>query len=168
MLRHVKSWGSAALLVALGLTVGVSMPRPARPVRPAADTRGHDLMDAVAAVQRRSPRFLISEPLPETRWVHTGTVYLCRRPKTTQETDTLNKFRFGDPRWAGVLCFQGTADPSLLVTWQWSGGGAYLDYGTFVVGGDPRELGEVRAILESEGFPLAPRPSAAGAIATPR
>ena len=151
MIRRGIHWGPAALVFALGLTAGIALPQP----RPAASARSYDLMDAVAAVQRRSPRFLVSEPIPETTWVRTGTVYLCRRPRTAHEADTLSKFRLGDPRWAGVLCFQGTADPSFHVTWQWADGETYLNYGTFVVGGDPGELDEVRAILASEGFPPA-------------
>lgn len=151
MLRRGKAWGSAALLFALGLAVGVVLPWPARPE---AGGRNYDLLDAVAAVQRRSPRFLVSEPLPETTWARTGTVYLCRQPRTVQEAETLNKFRLGDPRWAGVLCFQGAAD--LPITWPWADGDTFLNYGTFAVVGDPGELGEVRAILESEGFPSAP------------
>ena len=59
-----------------------------------------------------------------------------------------------DPRWAGVVCFKGTADRHpAYVPWVAEGGDRCLDYGRFAVFGDPDMLREVRATLAAEGFP---------------
>jgi hypothetical protein len=58
-----------------------------------------------------------------------------------------------DPRWAGVVCFKGTADPHQFdVPWVSEGGGRCLYFGAFAVFGDPEMLREVEAILAAEGF----------------
>jgi hypothetical protein len=152
MLQPLKFRVTLALVCVLAVAAGYALPRPAR--------RGGDLLDAVAAVQRRSPRFLISEPVPPANLVRTGALYLCRTPRTAQDVDGLSKHPSRpDPRWAGVVCFKGTADPDQLdVPWVSDGGDRCLDYGTFAVFGDPEMLREVRAILAAEGFQLARDP----------
>jgi hypothetical protein len=118
------------------------------------------MLDAVAAVQRRSPRFLVSEPMPTANWVRSGTLYLCRTARTAVEVDGLSKHpQLPDPNWAGVVCFKGTADPSQFdIPWVSEGGDRCLKYGVFAIFGDPEVLQEVRAILEAEGFQSAPHP----------
>jgi hypothetical protein len=71
--------------------------------------------------------------------------------------DSLNKYpRHPDPRWAGVVCFRGTADPRLHCFPAAAGDSHHcLDYGAFVVFGDPELLEEVQAILAAEGFSAA-------------
>jgi hypothetical protein len=120
-------------------------------------------MDAIAAVQRRSPRFLISEhpgvrvtgPIAPANWLQTGAIYLCRTPRTIQDVDGLSKYPDRpDPRWAGIVCFRGTADPrQAYVPWLAEGGDHCLHYGAFAVYGDPEVLDEVRVILAAAGFP---------------
>lgn len=145
MSQHFKSWASLVLAAVLGLAAGYGLPRPGR---------GGDMLDAVAAVQRRSPRFLVSEPRPPANWVQTGALYLCRTPRTPEDVESLSKdpARPG-PRWSGVVCFKGIADPrQLYVPWVSEGGDRCIDYGDFAVFGDPDVLQEVRAILANEGF----------------
>jgi hypothetical protein len=148
MSAYFKSWSTLALVLLLTLAAGYNLPRPAR--------RGGDLLDAVVAVQRHSPRFLVSEPTPPANWVKTGALYLCRRPRTAEEMDALSKYPGRpDSRWLGVVCFKGTSDPHQLdVPWVSEGGNRCLHYGTFVVFGDAEMLEEVRIILTGEGFQL--------------
>jgi hypothetical protein len=144
MAQYFKPWGAPALVL-LALAAGYALPRPGR---------GGDMLDAVAAVQRRAPRFLISEPLPTANWAQIGTLYLCREAMTAGEADSLSKYpRHPDPRWAGVVCFRGTGDPGHFC-FPGAAGGSHrcLDYGAFVVFGDPEMLEEVQAILAAEGF----------------
>jgi hypothetical protein len=112
------------------------------------------MMDAVAAVQRHSPRFMISEPRPCADWVHSGALYLCRKPRTVADVEGLSKDpERADACWAGVICFRGTPNTrQLLVPWVATGGDRCLDYGDFAVFGDRDLLREVRAILANEGF----------------
>src|SRR5262245_45534029 len=147
MSRPFKYWVALALVSGLALAAGYALPRPGRP--------GGDLLDAVAAVQRRSPRFLVSEPRPGANWARAGALYLCRTPRTAADVDGLGKQPGRpDPRWAGVVCFHGTVDPHRLHhPWLAEGGERCLHYGRFAVFGDPEELREVRAILAAEGFP---------------
>jgi hypothetical protein len=146
MLQRLKLSIALALVAFLALAAGYALPRPGR--------RGGDMMDAVAAVQRRSPRFLISEPNPAGNWVQIGAVYLCRAPRTAADVDGLIKDRWGhDPHWTGVICFQGTADPNQVAgPWAAEGGDCCLDYGAFAVFGDPEMLQEVQRILAAAGF----------------
>lgn len=145
MSLHLKSWPALVTVSALALAVGYSLPRPGR--------RGGDLLDAVAAVQWRSPRFLVSEPAPPGNWVRTGTFYLCRTARTAEELDGMSRYpRRAGPRWAGVVCFKGTAAPGHYVPWVAEEADHCLRYGAFAVFGDPEELREVGAILAAEGF----------------
>jgi hypothetical protein len=118
------------------------------------------MLDAIAAVQRRLPRFLISEPKPSGNWMRTGALYLCRAPKTAAELDGLSKYPWcSDPRWAGVVCFRGTRDSThLYIPWVTEGGEQCLDYGDFAVFGDRDMVQEVRAILAEKGFQLGRAP----------
>ena len=54
MSQPLKSWVALTLVCVLALATGFVLRRPPR--------RGGDLLDAAAAVQRRAPRFLVSEP----------------------------------------------------------------------------------------------------------
>jgi hypothetical protein len=145
-LREKLSWCLAGLL-ALAAVYGWNASR--QPGR-----RGGDMLDAVAAVQRRSPRFLVSEPVPRANWARGGALYLCRTPRTAAEVDDLGKQPSRpDPSWAGVVCFKGTGDPHELdFPWVSEGGDRCLLYPEFAVFGDPEMLNEVRAILSAEGF----------------
>jgi hypothetical protein len=149
MSPYLKSWSALAVISLLALAAGYNLPRPGR--------QGGDMLDAVMAVQRRSPRFLISEPTPPANWVQTGALYLCRKPRTAADLDGLSQHPCRpDPRWAGVVCFRGTADPHQLdVPWVSAGGDGCLHYGAFAVFGDPEVLQDMRAILAAEGFQLA-------------
>lgn len=146
MVPSMKSWGFLGLSMALALAVGYLLPRP---------MRNHgDLLDAVAAIQRSSPHFLMSERLPPTNWVQAGILYLCTRPRSAEELDSLPKHaKAADPRWKGVVCFRGTSDPRPpYLPWVSEGGDGCLDYGQFTVYGDPQLLQEVRTILAAAGF----------------
>jgi len=152
-----RSWAPVALISVVALTAGYTLPRPAgrgadRPSAPAAG-RG-DMLDAVAIVQRRSPRFLVSEPMPSGNWTLAGALYLCRTPRTAADVDGLSKHPSRpDPQWAGVVCFHGTADPNrIAIPWVSDGGDRCLRYGRFAVFGDPELLAEVRAALAAEGI----------------
>jgi hypothetical protein len=145
MSQYFKPWGALVLAVILALAAGYALSRLGR---------GGDMLDAVAAVQRRSPRFLISEPLPTASWAQSGSLYLCRTARTAGEVDSLSKYPSRpDARWAGVVCFRGTADPCQGCLFGVAGGShRCLDYGTFWVFGDAELLEEVQAILLAEGF----------------
>jgi hypothetical protein len=151
MARPQKSYVLLAVVSVLALLAGYALPRP---------TRQGDLLDAVAAVQRRAPHFLISEPRPPAHWVQSGALYLCRTARTAAEVDGLSKVpECPDPGWSGVVCFKGMTDPQQLeVPWVSRGGDRCLDYGAFAVFGDPTLLQEVRAILDDEGFQPARTP----------
>jgi hypothetical protein len=146
MPQHHKSWVHLVLVSAVGLATGYILPRPSR--------RGGDMLDAVAAVQRRAPRFVISEPAPGGTWARTGELYLCLSPKTVDQVDGLSKYPGrADHRWAGVVCFRGTADPNArYVPWVSEKGKHRHLYGRFAVFGDPEEMRKVQAILAEEGF----------------
>ncbi len=145
--REKVSWCLSGLLaVAAVAGWGYAPQRPGQP--------GGDMLDAVAAVQRRAPRFLISEPVPLANWARGGALYLCRAPRTAADVDGLGKQpSLPDPRWAGVVCFRGTDDPSVFdVPWVSEGGDRCLRYPNFAVFGDPDMLKEVQALLAAEGF----------------
>jgi hypothetical protein len=86
--------------------------------------------------------------------VRTGTLYLCRTPRAAEDLDVMSRYPpRGDPRWAGVVCFTGTADPRRhYVPWVTEEADHCLRYGAFAVFGDPEVLREVGAILAAEGF----------------
>ena len=144
----LRSKACTPLILLAALACGYALPRPAR--------HNGDLLEAVAAVQRHSPRFLISEPAPTLAWARSGSVYLCRNPKTAQEIESLSKDpRRYDPRWEGVVCFRGKLDPQQpYVPWICDGGPRCLDGGAFAVYGDPQLLHEIREILAAQGCPL--------------
>lgn len=147
--QYLKPWLLAAVVAVFALAAGYVLPRP---------SRSGDMLDAVAAVQRHSPRFLVSEPMPPANWTKSGALFLCRTSRTAEELDGLNKHpTHADSRWAGILCFKATIDPDQhYVPWvadhpsNW-----WLDYGEFVVFGDADMLQEVRTILADAGFRLA-------------
>jgi hypothetical protein len=146
MSEQLKSRGLLVVVAALSLALGLALPRPGR--------RPGDMLDAVAAVQRRSPLFLISEPMPHNGWARGGALYLCRTPRTADDLETLGKHPWSrGPGWAGVVCFKGTADRSITyVPGVSDGGDRCLVYSTFAVYGDPELLEEVRALLAAEGL----------------
>lgn len=150
MARDVKNWFPLTLASVVALAVGYVLPRSPRP---------GDMLDAIAAVQRRSPYFLVSEPMPPANWARTGAVYLCRSPRTAADLDLLNTVpRLPDDRWTGVVCFRGTAEPrQVYVRWASEGSDRCLDYGTFAVFGDPDLLEEVQPLLADAGFQAKPR-----------
>jgi len=116
------------------------------------------MLDAVALVQRRSPYFLVSEPLPPPGWARRGALYLCRAVRAAEDLDRLSR-RPGRPAsgWAGVVCFQGTAGPrGSYIPRVSDGGEGCLHYGAFAVYGDPELLGEVRAALAADSIRPAP------------
>jgi hypothetical protein len=144
MSHYLKSSAPLALVFLVALSVGYALPR----------SRDGDMMDAVAAVQRRSPWFLVSQPHPPANWVRRGAIYLCRTPRTAIEMDALSKYPWRpDPRWSGVVCFKGTVDPLRYYDgWLSEGGDHCLNYGVFAVFGDPEAVEEMQAILAAEGF----------------
>jgi hypothetical protein len=152
MPSSLKSRALLLLVSLLSLAAGLALPRAGR--------RPGDMLDAAAAVQRRAPLFLISEPLPHAGWAKGGALYLCRTAKTADDVEKLGKRPPGQgPGWAGVVCFKGTADPDIgYVPGVSDGGDRCLAYGPFAVYGDPELLEEVRAILAAEGY----RPSSGG------
>lgn len=128
----------------VALAVGYALPR---------SRNGGDLLDAVAAVQRQSPRFLVSEPCPPAEWARIGAVYLCRSPRTAEQVDELSKYSRDDGGWDGIVCFKGTLDPRRgYDPWLSEGGSQCVKYPSFAVFGDPRCLDEVCAILAAAGF----------------
>jgi hypothetical protein len=113
-----------------------------------------DMLDAVAAVQRRSPLFLTTERGCSRRWVTEGGIYLSRTSKTPDDVEDLRKDpRYYDNRWHGVVYFKAYADRDRVSFSFMSGAGdRLLDYGDFVVYGDPELVQEVRSVLTSAGF----------------
>src|SRR5262249_47221956 len=138
--------GPLVLVAVLALAAGYALPRPAR--------RGGGMMDAVAAEQRGAPPFLVRGPPPPAHWGQGGAPSLGRRGKAAPEMETPSHDpRRPGARWAGVVCFKGTAAPRQHYgLWVVAGGDRCLDYGNFAVFGDPELLQEVRTILAAEGF----------------
>jgi hypothetical protein len=153
MYQHLKLPVPLILVSLIALATGYALPRR--------DRRGGDMLDAVMAVQRQAPLFLISDPMPAANWARTGALYLCRTSRTVEEMEGLRRFPGrSDPRWDGVVCFKGTADlhqAYLYIPWVSEGGDHCIFYGTFAVFGDPKLLAKIRTILASKGFqPLTP------------
>ena len=144
MQQHLKSLAPLVLVFVLAFGSGYILPRQAQ----------GDMMHAVAAVQRHSPWFLISEPVPMANWARSGSIYLCRTSRTAAEMEDLPKDpRKADARWDGVLCFKGTVDPGRVQDpWVFEGGDRCLRYDVFAVFGDRDALAKVRVILAAEGF----------------
>ncbi len=146
MSSQMKSSIRWSLLALVALALGYALPRPQR--------RGADLLDAAAAVQRRAPLFLVSESEPSAGWVRQGSLYLCRSARGLAEIAALkhNPWRRGS-RWAGIVCFRGTVDPSLAYDpWLSEADACCLHYGTFALYGDPNLVREIQSILALEGF----------------
>lgn len=146
MSQQRRSWWLLAAVSMVALVAGHVLSRR--------ESSGGDMLDAVAAVQRRSPQFLISEPRPPANWVRTGALYLSRTPRTAEEMEALSRDpNRNDPAWTGVVCFKGLSDPHQVYTpWVSEGGDRCLDYGEFAVFGDPKMLQEIRTILTARGF----------------
>src|SRR5262249_12621727 len=107
MSHHFKPPAAIVLGCVLALATGYFLPWPGSGDRA--------MLGAVAAVQGRSPGFLVSEPVPPANWARGGALYLCRRPRTAREVDALGKDPWRhDPGWTGVVCFKGTTDPNEL------------------------------------------------------
>src|SRR5262245_41069458 len=99
MLMQGKFCCLLALVAAVSLTVGHVLPRPAKP-------RG-DMLDAVAAVQRRCPLYITADRGHPGNWVTGGGVYLSRTSRTPAELDCLLKdSRTYDKRWDDVIYFK--------------------------------------------------------------
>jgi hypothetical protein len=118
---------------------------------------GGDMLDAVAAVQRRCPLYLTAERgLPED-WVAEGGIYLSRTSKTTDEVERLLKdSRTYDAHWEGVVYFKARGrHRERMLAFLPAPADRALDYGDFAVYGDPALLQEVRSILAARGFQTA-------------
>jgi hypothetical protein len=151
MAQLIRSWHTLPLVFVLALTTGYALPR--------SEGKGGDMLDAVAAVQRRSPYFLVSEPRPPANWVRFGALYLCRMPRAALKLEALGRYpQMLESTWDGVVCFRGTSDPREIVPWAGAGGDHCLDYGDFAVFGDRDMVREIRAILAAEGFQLIREP----------
>lgn len=144
MSHRYTFWGLMALFIVLGVTGGYVL--SLTPIE-------HDMLDAVAVVQRNSPRFVVSDPIPGANWAKSGSLYLCRTPRTAEELDGLNKGVGGDdPRWEGILCFKGIDNTTLYVPWVSEAGPDCVHYRSFAIWGDPAEVKEVQALLAAEGI----------------
>jgi hypothetical protein len=150
MFRQIRLWCLFALAATVFLAAWSVVPRPTR--------RGHDILDAVAAVQRRCPLNFIAERGPTCNWVTDGGVYLSRVGKTPEELDRLLKdWRGYDDRWDGVIYFKARgAHRERVLPFQYAPTGRALDYGDFGVYGDPELLKATRTILADEGFESVP------------
>jgi hypothetical protein len=150
MLRDARFWCLLALASALSLAAGYALPRPPK--------KGGDLLDAVAAVQRRCPLYPTAERGLPYSWAAEGGVYLSRTSKTPAEVELLTKDPRGyDGQWDGVVYFKARARRGQAVLPFLPGSAdRVLDYGDFAVYGDPKLLQEVRAVLSDQGFEAAP------------
>jgi hypothetical protein len=147
MQTHTKLRVLATALGALLFAAGYALHRQ--------EDRGGDMLDAVAAVQRQMPMFLIGEKSPpRAAWLHEGGIYLSRARLSYEEVEGLPRDpRHRDGRWDGVVFFKArTVLPNgglpLVDIWE----GQCLDYGDFGVYGDPALLHQVQEILTREGF----------------
>jgi hypothetical protein len=146
MLRHARFWCLLTLVAAVSLVTGYALPHPAK--------KGGDMLDAVTAVQRRYPLFLMPERGCPPSWVTEGGIFLSRTGKTTDDVEDLDKQPCGyDSRWHGVVYFKACAHRDRVDLPLLSGPRErVLDYGDFAVYGDPELLQEVRPVLDSAGF----------------
>jgi hypothetical protein len=112
------------------------------------------MLDAVAVVERRCPLFLMTERGCPSSWVTSGGIYLSRTARTPDEVEDLVKdARCFDDRWRGVVYIKACADRDrVILPFGPHAGDRLLDFGDFVVYGDPELLQQVRSILESAGF----------------
>jgi hypothetical protein len=147
MLRLARSLSTLTVIAAVSLTAGYVLPRQTL-------RRGGDILDAVAAVERRCPLYLVAERGLPYNWAAAGGFYLSRTSKTAEELDRLLK----DPRsydscWNGVIYFKACNHRGpLLLPFLPGPADRILDYGSFVVYGDPELVQEVRLILADQGF----------------
>jgi hypothetical protein len=117
-------------------------------------TGGGDMLDAVAAVLRHSPLFLMPERGCPRNWVTEGGIYLSRTGKTPDKVEALVKDpRYYDDRWHGVVYFKAYADRDRVALYFLAGAGdRILDYSDFVVYGDPELLRVLHSVLKGAGF----------------
>jgi hypothetical protein len=146
MLQPARVWTLLGVMSALCLATGYALHEPKK--------KGGDILDAVAAVQRRHPLYLIPERGRPYSWVTDGGFYLCRTGQSAEELDRLIK----DPRcyqeqWHGIVYFKAYARRSpLSLPFLPGPEDRVLDYGGLVVYGDPSLIQEVRSILADQGF----------------
>jgi hypothetical protein len=146
MLRQARFCWLLLLTAALSLAAGYVLPRPAK--------KGGDMLDAVAAVQRRCRLYVTAERGQSDNWVPEGGVYLSRTSRTPEELDRLLKdSRTYDEHWDGVVYFKGCGrHRQRVLPFLPAPADRALDYRDFGVYGDPALLKEVRSILAQEGF----------------
>lgn len=141
-LRAALRW---AVLPLLALAVGYALPRPPRP---------GDLLDAVAAVQRQAPLYLVSEGEPNATWARRGSVYLCRSPRGPEHIAEVSVPPWrADSRWDGIVCLKGTAAANTEYDpWLSDPHPECLHYTGFAVYGDPALMREVERLLAAAGY----------------
>jgi hypothetical protein len=147
MSYSLRSLFLLGLVSALSLAAGYALPRPAKQT-------GGDMLDAVAAVQRHTPLFLVTERGCPPNWGTEGGIYLSRTSKSPDDVEDLVKLPRGyDQRWHGVVYFKACVHRDRVDFPILSGPRErVLDYGNFAVYGDPELILEVAPILESAGF----------------
>ena len=148
MFQPAKWWSLVALISAVCVATGYMLHRSER--------RGGDVLDAVAAVQRRSPLYLVPERGRPSNWATDGGFYLSQTSQTPEELDRLVKDpRSYNERWHGIVYFKACAGrvPHFL-SFLPGPEDKVLDYGGFAVYGDPEMVQTVRSILANEGFEM--------------
>jgi hypothetical protein len=118
------------------------------------EKRGGDILDAMAAVQRHCPLYLIPERGRPSNWATDGGFYLCETSQRPKEMDRLIKDpRSYNERWHGIVYFKACGRRSPLYLPFVPGPDDHtLDCGGFMVYGDPELVRTVRSILADEGF----------------
>jgi len=149
MFQPMKSWIVLALASAVGLATGYYLPRP--------EKHGGDILDAVAAVERRCSLHLIPERGRPHNWVTDSGFYLCRDSQDPVELDRLFKDpRQYDERWHGIVYFKACARRNpFFLSFLPAPEDKVLHYGSFAAYGDPELIQTVRSILADEGFEAA-------------
>ena len=146
MFQPARYLSLLVLTACLCLATGYSLHRP--------EKKAGDILDAVAAVQRRCPLFFIPERGRPDNWVLEGGFYLCRTSQTPEELDRLIKDpRCFNERWDGIVYFKACARRNpLSLPFVPGPDDKILDYGGFMVYGDAELIQTVRSILADEGF----------------
>jgi hypothetical protein len=147
MFKHLRLWWPFALAAVVFVAGWYAVPR-----RP---KKGGDILDAVAAVQRRCPLVVVTELRSgATESVTERGMYLTRNYKTPEELDHLGKYpELYDNRWDGVLYFKSRgARRDTHLPFLPAPADRALTYGDFAVYGDPELLKEARRILAEVGF----------------